>query len=204
MLPSRNEKGSIRIAKDKQDQNCRINPMWELPIWELPNVRTIRVGTSNYPCGNLQRRGRGNCISPAHCKGSLLPIVTNCCPPIVLLWPSTPPAKPLVAPQAQPFQGGWDTFAFPPPFWEAHIQCLLQQLLRYFYHLCFSLVLLWLDLTSSWLCIYWLWVQCNVEWPFVGHWAHCRPGGWEGATIIKSPWWCMSSLVLVLELVLVL
>ena len=102
MLPSINEKGSIRIAKDMQDQNCRNNPMWELPIWELPNVRTIRVwtnhvGTSNYPCGNLQRRGRGNCISPAHCKGSLLPIVTNCCPPIVLLWPSTPPAKPLVA-----------------------------------------------------------------------------------------------------------
>ena len=111
MLPSRSEKGSIRIAKDMQDQNCRNNPMRELPIWELPNVRTIRVwtnhvGTSNYPCGNLQRRGRGNCISPAHCKGSLLPIVTNCCPPIVLLWPSTPPAKPLVAPQAQPFQGG--------------------------------------------------------------------------------------------------
>ena len=44
----------------------------------------------NTPCGNLQRRGRGNCISPAHCKGSLLAIVTNCCPPIVLLQRSTP------------------------------------------------------------------------------------------------------------------
>ena len=44
----------------------------------------------NTPCGNLQRRGRGNCISPAHCKGSLLAIVTNCCPPIVLIQPSTP------------------------------------------------------------------------------------------------------------------
>ena len=42
------------------------------------------------PCENRQRRGRGNCISPAHCKGSLLAIVTNCWLPIVVLCPSTP------------------------------------------------------------------------------------------------------------------
>ena len=143
------------------------------------------------PCENRQRRGRGNCISPAHCKGSLLAIVTNCWLPIVVLCPSTPdslnPSR-LGGTHLPPPHLLFGKLRFNACLFSGYKVSLFETAKRYksenitckhwvqhIYNI-YILVDPWSACISQQvdaripncsLCSrYWLWGECNAEWPF--------------------------------------